>query len=102
MLMASIHFRPWRDQATTVYKNCWMDDHIAAVGWNHPSSISAYSNLTFAEYNSTGPGAAKTRPAPAQIFTAEQAAKWTVAAVLKGWDPLVPSQQNWEVVRNEL
>ena len=72
-----------------------MDDHIAAVGWNHPSPMSAYANLTFAEYNSTGPGARGSRPAPGQIFTAEEAAKWTVVAVLKGWNPSVPSQQSW-------
>eukprot|EP00729_Bicosta_minor_P017441 gene17441-883_t len=90
--------RPWRNQATTVYKSCWMDDHIAPVGWSHPNPtpLGAYANLTFAEFNSTGPGASISRPLPAQIFTAEEAAKWTPAVVLKGWNPLVPSQQPWQ------
>ena len=57
------------------------------------------ANLTFAEFNSTGPGAKSSRPFPAQMFSTETAATWTVARVLKGWDPLTPSEQPycWDV-----
>ena len=84
--------RPWRSDATTVYKSCWMDSHIAAQGWL-VKGITDAANITFAEYNTTGPGARQSRAKPGVVLTAEQAAKWTQAAVLKGWDPHVPSQQ---------
>lgn len=77
-----------------LYKNCWMDSHIK--GWDVPrgSKAADWVNLTFAEYNTTGPGAKK-RAEPGTVFTAAQAAKWTAKAVLKGWDPMSPSQQPW-------
>jgi pectinesterase len=105
--------RPWRLMATVLYKDCWMDDHISSAGWlmrftesssetkpafnasvySTPPPASKTMNLTFAEFNSSGPSAAKSRPAPAKIFTAEEAATWTTERLLKGWDPLTPSQQ---------
>merc|ERR1712087_238416 len=81
--------RPWRSMATVVYKNCWLDGHIASEGWSSKMTES-WENLTFAEYNSTGPGARATRPSPATILGDKAAQKWTAAAVLKGWDPLTP------------
>jgi pectin methylesterase-like acyl-CoA thioesterase len=87
--------RPWRWMATVVFHSCWMDDHIPAAGWSlpHPTSQHEAANLTFAEFNSTGPGARPTRPLPAQVLSAAEASEWTDARVLKGWDPLTPSQQ---------
>ena len=42
-----------------LYKNCWMDSHIK--GWDiaRGSKAADWVNLTFAEYNTTGPGAKK-------------------------------------------
>ena len=81
--------------ATVLYKSCWMDEHIPPQGWTTPPGTTAReaANLTFAEFNSSGPGARASRPFPAQVFTPQQAQSWTVASVLKGWDPLTPSQQ---------
>lgn len=81
--------------ATVVFHSCFLDDHIPASGWTFPDSVSQHeaANLTFGEFNSTGPGARATRPFPAQVLTAAEASKFTVATVLKGWDPLIASQQ---------
>jgi hypothetical protein len=67
------------------------------IGWDVKKGGTPvdWVNLTFAEFNTSGPGAATARKAPAVIFTAEQAARWTPAAVLKGWKPRVPSQEPW-------
>ena len=85
--------RPWRWMATVVFMHTWLDDHIPAAGWTLGKPPYPSGNLTFAEYNSSGPGARSTRPAPARVLQAGEAAGWTAARVLKGWDPAVPSQQ---------
>jgi hypothetical protein len=47
--------RAWRSDATVLYKNCWMDNHIS--GWLTRGTESPdWVNLTFAEFNTTGPG----------------------------------------------
>ena len=87
--------------ATVLFHSCWMDDHIPAAGWSTPPRTTRLeaANLTFAEFNSSGPGAAAARPFPAEVWTADRAASWTVARVLRGWNPLIPSQQPycWDV-----
>ena len=92
--------RPWRWMATVLFHSCWMDDHIPSAGWTLIKDSAACTpelcvakNLTFAEFNSSGPGAKPTRPAPAKVFSAAEAASWTVERVLRGWNPLVPAQQ---------
>jgi pectinesterase len=87
--------RPWRWMATVFYKGCWMDDHIPTAGWSvKPGTTKSQAvNLTFAEFNSSGPGARPNRPFPAQVVSEEVAATWTPERVLKGWNPLTASQQ---------
>jgi hypothetical protein len=45
--------------ATVLFHSCWLDDHIPASGWTtpHATTKAEATNLTFAEFNSTGPGA---------------------------------------------
>jgi pectinesterase len=96
--------RPWGDHAHVVYKNVHMDEHIAPYGWGDWShSCSKFGskcsndpkcwcqNVTYAEYNSSGPGAAPSaRVQWARQLTTAEAAAVTPAAVLRGWVPAVP------------
>eukprot|EP00947_MAST-08B_sp_MAST-8B-sp1_P002982 g2982.t1 len=54
--------RPWGTSAHVVYKNNWLDKHIAAAGWNSwytrcSAEQTSCANIFYAEFNSTGPGA---------------------------------------------
>ena len=88
--------RPWGLLAHTVYKDCFMGAGIVAEGWgdwnhgctNH-SAPHACDGVFYAEYNSTGPGAAPgKRVWWSHQLNASQAAQWTRTTVLSGWDPL--------------
>lgn len=50
--------RPWRSYAKTVFINCYMDGHIVAEGWHNWNKPYAEKTVLYAEYGSTGPGAA--------------------------------------------
>ena len=98
--------RPWGDHAHVIYKHVWMDEHIASYGWgdwSHECAAGASSgadcstnpgcwcqNVTYAEFNSSGPGSnpAKRVRWSVQLAAAE-AAKATPAAVLRGWVPVL-------------
>jgi len=96
--------RPWGDHAHVVYKNVYMDDHIAKYGWgdwnhacaSHSSGATCSTdpkcwcqNVTYAEYKSTGPGAAPSeRVKWSKQLTAGEAAGVTPSSVLRGWNPL--------------
>ena len=74
--------------AHVVYKNTWMDKHISALGWSSGRGMPT-ANLTYAEFNSTGPGANPSKRAKfSKQLTAAEAAEWTVERVLQGWLPL--------------
>ncbi|KAM5343904.1 hypothetical protein ACJ41O_012441 [Fusarium nematophilum] len=49
--------RPWSSYALVVYKNSYLDKHIAAAGWAAWSqSTPQTSDVLFGEFNNTGPG----------------------------------------------
>jgi pectinesterase len=70
-----------------------MDDHIGAKGWERMSSIDSTGtriwyepmDARLFEYRSSGPGAL-TSPGR-RVLTAEQAARYTIAAALGDWTP---------------
>lgn len=81
---ASVYLgRPWRDYAQTVLINCELGGHIRPEGfhdWNKPN---ARETVFYAEYGSTGPGAAPNRRADfVHILSAEEALLYTKARVL--------------------
>ena len=85
--------RPWGPFAQVLYKNTWMDKHIAAVGWTPMGRGPMGANVSYAEFNSSGPGANPARRAAfSRQLTAAEAAKWTVGAVLQGWVPSTSPQ----------
>lgn len=83
--------RPWRPNASVTYIRCEMGDHIKPEGWNNWGRESNEKTARYSEYKSTGPGAnPEKRFAWTNQLSDEDAAKITVANVLKGidnWDP---------------
>lgn len=80
--------RPWREFAKTVFLHCRLGEHIHPLGWkdwNKP-----HDHFFYAEYDSTGPGAAPSQRADfSHQLTDDEAARYTPENVLEGWNPLL-------------
>lgn len=100
--------RGWGTNAHVIYKDSYLDSHIAPHGWGcimHATKMECSAcarfgsacantsecycqNTTFAEYRSRGPGAAPDkRVAWSRQLTEHQAAAYTAQAALRGWAP---------------
>ncbi|WP_116127023.1 pectinesterase family protein [Lewinella sp. IMCC34183] len=76
--------RPWRDHARTVFINCELGDHILPVGWDNWSSPEREKTTFYAEYRSTGPGAAPAaRASWSHQLSKRAAARYTKTTILK-------------------
>ena len=88
--------RPWRSYAKTVFLNTELGGHIKPEGWNPWKGDVMFPNKEetayYAEYNSSGAGAAPDkRVAWSHQLSPEQAKKYTIPNVLGGeddWNPL--------------
>lgn len=78
--------RPWREFAKTVFLNCELGEHIHPIGWmdwNKP-----HDHFFYAEYQSTGLGAAPTQRADfSHQLTEAEASEYTIERVMDGWIP---------------
>jgi pectin methylesterase-like acyl-CoA thioesterase len=87
--------RPWRDYSTVIFMNTDIEAPIVAAGWSDWKSAPQprLPTATYAEFNSTGPGAnAKAREPYSKQLTAEEAKKYEAKAYLAGadgWEPTV-------------
>lgn len=93
--------RPWhpfanpRAIASVAFIDCWMDDHIGERGWDRMSSVDSTgtriwyepASARFVEFGTKGPGAV--RSATRRVLTAGEAKRYTAAAVLDGWTPVM-------------
>jgi pectinesterase len=85
--------RPWRDYSTVIFMNTKIGSHIVPAGWSawRGSPTDRLKTATYAEYNSTGPGANPSAREPlSKQLTAEEARKYetkTYLAGSDGWDP---------------
>ncbi len=83
--------RPWRNYAKVVLLNCLMENHIRREGWHDWGKREAHDTLFFAEYNSSGPGAAgAARPEWVTILEKGCEARYSKERVLggtDGWNP---------------
>jgi pectinesterase len=83
--------RPWRAYGSVTYVNCEMEAHIKPEGWNNWGKAENEKTARYAEYHSTGPGAAPDkRVAWARQLTDREAAEFTPARILAGrdgWNP---------------
>lgn len=85
--------RPWRPYAKTVFINSYLGNHINPEGWHNWSKPDAEKTSYYAEYKSTGPGAAKAeRVTWAHQLTATEAQKYTLANIFDGWIPGEPGE----------
>lgn len=94
--------RPWHPFAdpdavgSSVFIECWMDDHIGAKGWDRMSSVDSTgtrvwyepSSARFYEFKTAGPGATASKSRPQ--LSAKEAAQYAPANVLRGWVPALP------------
>ncbi len=85
--------RPWRNYAQTVFINCEMGDHIKPKGWHNWGKPDAEETAFYAEYQSTGPGAApEDRVLWSWQLTPDIAAAYSANNILKGDDGWSPSK----------
>ncbi|MDE6824459.1 MAG: hypothetical protein K2J27_07010 [Duncaniella sp.] len=82
--------RPWRPYAQAIFINCDLGNHISPAGWNNWGKESNEKTVTYAEYNSKGPGANPSARAPYshQLTDPTPYAITTVLAGDDGWNPL--------------
>jgi pectinesterase len=93
---SSVLGRPWGLLAKTVFKSNYLGELMNGQGWNdwNHNCTSGHSpvcdTVFYAEFNSTGPGAAPDRIAQRVWWSHQlnetEAAKWTTTSVLNGWD----------------
>ena len=77
--------RPWRNFAKTVFINCEMDDHILSEGWHNWNKPYAEKTAFYAEYGTTGAGAAeeKARVGWSHQLKEKELRNYTVENVLR-------------------
>jgi len=84
--------RPWRPHARTVYLRCELGAHILPAGWDNWRDAANERTATYAEYKSTGPGAAPAARVPwSHQLSAQEAKRYTLARIFGGtttWQPL--------------
>lgn len=85
--------RPWRDYSTVIFMNTDIEAPIDTVGWSDWKSAPQprLPTATYAEFNSTGPGASpKAREPYSKQLTADEAKRYETKTYLAGadnWDP---------------
>ncbi len=79
--------RPWREYAKTVFLHCELGAHIRPEGWNDWKK--PHGHFYYGEYKSYGPGANPQARADFSCqLTDEEASKYTIENILKGWNPM--------------
>lgn len=85
--------RPWRAYAMTLFMNCELPEGIKPEGWDNWRNPDNERTARYMEYNNTGKGAGTTKRVKwSKVLTANEAQKYTVENVLKGfdnWNPLI-------------
>ncbi len=83
--------RPWRDYAHTVWLNTTMDNVIKPEGWHNWDKPDAEKTARYAEFGSVTsdgkPVDLSARVAWAKRLAPDEAAHYTIANVLGGWEP---------------
>lgn len=83
--------RPWRKHAATAFLRTEIAGNVRAEGWDNWRNPANEQTARYAEYASTGPGAAPAQRVKwAKQLTAEEAKVYTVENVLAGkdgWNP---------------
>lgn len=85
--------RPWRAYSTVIYLNTFMPSQIVPAGWREwtPGTTNFLETATYAEFNSTGPGANPSQRDDGVQLNSTQAAQYATQTYLAGsdgWNPL--------------
>ena len=81
--------RPWRPYAAVAYLHCYIGRHIKAEGWSVWNKNDNHLTSRYAEYNNFGPSSnPETRVKWAKQLTTDEAGKYSLTNVFKGWNPL--------------
>ncbi|OUJ70567.1 pectinesterase family protein [Hymenobacter crusticola] len=84
--------RPWRPNAHTVFLYTAMGAHITPAGWENWGKVSNEATAYYAEFASTGPGAAtQGRVQWSRQLTAKEAKQYTIKNIFAGpvsWEPV--------------
>lgn len=82
--------RPWRPYARAVFVRCHLGGHIVPAGWHNWGKKEAERTVFYAEYGSTGAGAAPEKRAPfsRQLKDLEGYSMQEVLAGADGWNPV--------------
>lgn len=87
--------RSWRPYATVIFLSTKMGGFIAPSGWRewHPGETERLKTAYYAEYHSTGPGAAPShRERWSHQLMAAQTAPYATERFLDGWNPTTGQQ----------
>lgn len=80
--------RPWRQYARTVYINTEMGKHILPEGWDNWRNTENEKTAFYAEYNSSGAGAAAAQRAKwSHQLSAKDAKAYTLKNIFGDWQP---------------
>jgi pectinesterase len=86
--------RPWRAHAATIFLHTEMAAVVRAEGWHNWGKPDREQTVRYAEFASTGPGAASEKRVPwAHPLTDAEAAALTPARVLAGHDDWQPARR---------
>lgn len=83
--------RPWRPYAKSVFVRCEMGGHILPVGWHNWGKKDAEKTCFFAEYGTTGEGAATKKERAKFSHQLKSLKGYSIEEVLAGddgWNPL--------------
>ena len=87
--------RPWRDFAKVIFLNTEMGAHVQAAGWSewHKGETIRLETATYAEFNSTGPGARISEREPlAKQLSPDEAKLYDPKTYLGGTDHWEPAR----------
>ncbi|KAF7874837.1 hypothetical protein EAF04_002011 [Stromatinia cepivora] len=75
--------RPWRSFARVVFQNNYLGNNIASAGWSVWSTALANTdNVTFGEFNNSGPGSQPTGGVPRANFSSQLNSAIAITTVL--------------------
>ena len=88
--------RPWRPNSHTVFIRCEMGSHIRPEGWDNWGNPANEKTAFYAEYKSTGPGAAPDkRVAWSNQLTEKEAQTYTPESILSMKMPVANQGKYW-------
>jgi pectinesterase len=88
--------RPWRAHAKTVFVRCELPKQITPEAWNNWGNTQNESTVLYAEYKSTGGGAAtKGRVTWSKQLTDKEVKEYNLENIFSNCNSLAPEEKTW-------